>query len=144
MPLPPVQGWMIDYRTAQTIFASQSNVRIAHCVTCCQAGTLFLSHYEEAKFRRDPLLAGPFIADQCCIYEPDEDIYGRCHAVRDAANGKPLLVGSDATVFISATALSRQFGVISDHQSARFATVHDLCPPYGVPVLTSEQYFALL
>jgi hypothetical protein len=143
MPLPQVQGWMIDYRTAHTIFASQSNVRINHCVARCQAGQLHVCHHEEGRFRDDALLVGPFINDQCCIYEPEDDIYERCPAVRDAANGKPLLVGSDAVIFITATALARQFGVISDHFSPRFATVHDLCAVYGIPALTADQYFAL-
>ena len=144
MPLPEVQGWMIDYRTAHLIFASQSNRRISHCTAQCQAGKLYICHHEERRFREDHLVAGPFIEDRCCIYEPDEDIYERCPAVHDAANGKPLLVGNDAAIFITATALSRQFGVISDHNSPKFATVHDLCSIFGVPVLTADQYFALV
>lgn len=146
MPLPPVHGWLIDYRTAHIIFASKSNVRIDHIIARCQAGNLHICHREESKFRADDLLLGPFIDDQCCVYEPDDDVYDRCPAVEHsaAAVGKTLLVGSEAAVFMTALAIAKQFGVISDHTSPRFATVHDLCPAYGVPVLTADQYFQLI
>jgi hypothetical protein len=47
-------------------------------------------------------------------------------------------------VFITAVAIAQQLGVISDHISPKFATVHDFCAAYGVPVLTADQYFALI
>jgi hypothetical protein len=74
VPLPPVQGWIIDHRTAHSIFDSQSNERIAHCVARCQNRSLYICHHEERRFRDDILLAATFIIDQCCIYEPDDDI----------------------------------------------------------------------
>jgi hypothetical protein len=134
---------MIDYRTAHSIFASQSNTRIAHCIARCQDGSLYICHHEERRFRDDGLLANAFVLDQCCIYEPDDDIYARCPAIASNPNGKSILIGNQAAIFITATALSKHLGVISDHVSPRFATVHDLCAAFGVPVLTSNQYFAL-
>lgn len=144
MPLPSVPGWLIDYRTAHTVFASLSNRRIDHLIARCQARELYISHHEESRFSADPLVKGPFLKDQCCIYEPDDDVYERCPAVRAPANGKKLLVGNEAAVFITAIAISRNFGVISDHKSKTFSTVHDFCATYGVPVLTSAKYFSLL
>lgn len=144
MPLPTVHGWLIDYRTARLVFASQSNLRIDHLVDRCQAGHLHICHHEEGSFREDELLVGPFIRDQCCVHEPDDDVYDRCPSVQNAAVGKILLVGNEAAIFMTAVAISKQFGVISDHKSPRFATVHDLCAAYGVPVLTADQYFQLL
>ena len=144
MLLPLVQGWMIDHRTAHSIFASQSNARIAHCVARCQNGSLRVCHHEERRFRDDALLASTFLIDQCCIYEPDDDIFERCPAIASNLNGKSILTGNQAAIFITATAISKHFGVISDHISPRFATVHDLCTAFGVPVLTADQYFALV
>lgn len=143
MPLPPVQGWLIDYRTASAIFASQSNVRIAHCVTLCQEGTLHICHREEARFRNDVALAAPFILDQLRVFEPDDDIYDRCPAIGTNGCGKPILQTNETAVFISAIAVARNFGVISDHRSSKFATVYDLCSVLGVPVLSADEYFAL-
>jgi hypothetical protein len=144
MALPSVNGWMIDYRTAHQIFASQNNRRISHCVKKCEAGTLYISHYEERQFRADTLVAGPFMIDQCCVYEPDDDIYSRCPAIQNAACGKPILVGNGSAVFIAATALSKSLGVISDARSPKLATVFDLCVIYGVPTLSADEYFNLL
>lgn len=144
MSLPSVHGWLIDYRTAHSIFASQSNERIAHCVARCQHGSLHVCHHEEKQFRHDDLLANAFIIDQNCVYEPDDDIYERCPAVATNPNGKSILIGNESAIFITSTALSKHFGVISDHVSPRFATVHDLCLAFGVPVLTAHQYFSLI
>jgi len=135
---------MIDYRTAHSIFASQSNARIAHCVARCQNSSLYICHHEERWFREDDLLAAAFIVDQCCTYEPDDDIYDRCPAVAANPNGKSILTANQAAIFITATAVSKHLGVISDHVSPRFATVHDLCASFGVPVLTADQYFSLI
>jgi hypothetical protein len=142
MSLPKVKGWIIDYRTACDIFDSQSNIRIAHCIARCQDGSWHVCHFEEEQFRKNPTLKGPFIADQYRVYEPDDDVYQRCPTIAARPNGKPILVGNQAAVFITATAASKNFGVISDHKSLWFATVHDLCGAYGVPVLTADQYFA--
>jgi len=144
MPLPHVQGWMIDFRTAHSIFASQSNARIAHCVARCHDHSLHICHHEEQRFRDDDLLVSAFIVDQCCTYEPDDDVYARCPAVAANPNGKSVLTGNKAAIFITATALSKHFGVISNHVSPRFATVHDLCAAFGVPVLTADEYFSLI
>ena len=143
MSLPPVQGWLIDYRTARAIFSSQSNVQINHCLAKCTAGEMHVCHQEEHLFRQDNYLVGPFIEDQFCVFEPDDDVYDRCPGVRDAVCGKPLLDRGDVPVFLTAIALAKQFGVISSHTSPSFATVHDLCALFGVPVLTAQQYFAL-
>lgn len=144
MPLPNVEGWMIDFRTASGIFASQSNVRIAHCVSLCQEGRLKICHHEERKFKDEGVLAAPFIVDQFCVYEPDDDIYDRCPSIAANGCGKAILRGNETGVFLSATAVAKNFGVISDHRSPKFATVYDLCCVLGVPVLSADEYFALL
>lgn len=143
MPLPAVRGWLIDFRTASAIFASQSNTRITHCVTLCQQGALHICHREEKRFRDDGALAAPFVLDQCCVFEPDDDIYARCQAIGANGCGKPILSTNETGIFLAAIAVARTFGVISDHRSPKFATVFDLCGAYGVPVLSADDYFAL-
>jgi hypothetical protein len=144
MSLPDVQGSMIDYRTADAIFLSQNNLRIAHCISLCQDGRLYICHHEEQLFKKNGSLKLPFIEDNSCIFEPDDDVYGKCHAMTANSHGKPRLAGNDAAIFIAATAAAKDFGVISDHQSPRFHTVHDFCTAYGVPIYTADQYFALI
>lgn len=144
MALPPVQGWMIDFRTAIAIFESGSNERIAHCVERCENHTLHICHCEEDQFKASDLLKGPFIVDQCCVHEPDDDIFKRCITISQSPNGKPRLTGNEAAVFITATALSKNYGVISNHRSTVFATVYDLCCTYGVPILSADEYFGAL
>lgn len=115
MPLPSVSGWIIDYRTASQIFLSLSNARISHCLAKCQSGDLHVCHHEESKFRADPIVCAPFVNDQCRIFEPDEDVYAICPALQTAPTGKPFLSGtSEVSIFITAIAISRGFGVISE------------------------------
>jgi len=142
MPLPAVQGWIIDHRTAEAIFSSGSNVRINHCVDMCQAGQLHICHCEEDLFRSSPSLCGPFIIDQYCICEPDDDIVLRCGAVSANPNAANLLTGNEAALYLTAIALAKNYGVISDHRSFIFATVFDLCTTFGVHILSADEYFA--
>lgn len=144
MPLPNVQGWMIDYGTAHAIFASKSNVRISHCGSQCHLGLMYICHYEEQYFRDDDLLADVFLNNQCCVLEPDDDVYERCPAIAANPNGKAILAGDQSAIFITASALARHLGVISNRKSPVFSTVHDLCACFGVPVLTADDYFSLL
>ncbi len=144
MALPPVHGWIIDYRTADAIFLSGSNIRINHCITLCQTGLLHVCHCEEGKFRASHSLKGPFISSQCCVFEPDEEILERCLDVKGNPVSDGLLTGNEAALFMTATALTKDFGVISDHRSPKFATVYDLCNTYGVPIFSADQYFDAL
>jgi hypothetical protein len=82
--------------------------------------------------------------DQCCIHEPDDDIFQRCETIIQTPNSKRLLVGNDAALYITATALSKNYGVISDHRSPVFDTVYDLCKTYGVHIFSANEYFAAL
>jgi hypothetical protein len=141
MSLPSVAGWLIDFRTARSIFASGNNARIAHCVGLCGAGNLHICHCEEQSFRGYPPLQGPFLDGHNCVWDPDENVFERCAAIASGAGGRHLLTGNEVAVFLTAIGLSQNFGVISDHQSDAFVTVHDLCLTYGVPVFFAEQYF---
>ena len=132
---------MIDYRTAATIFDSGSNERIAHCVGLCQNHDLYISHEEEGAFKRSLKLKGPFIEDQLCVFEPDDDILGRCEPLTHALNGKKMLGTNLTAIYLTATALSKDFGIISDHRSISFSTVYDLGMQYGVHVLSANEYF---
>lgn len=144
MPLPPVQGWMIDFRTATAIFESGSNQRIDHCTQQCQNHLLHISHCEESAFKSSDLLKAVFISEQRCIYEPDDDIFDRCPTINSSPNGAARLTGNEAALYITATALSKDFGVISNHRSPVFSTVYDLCTTYGVPIYSADEYFANL
>lgn len=144
MPLPPVAGWLIDFRTAHGIFSSQSNVRITHCVERCADGSLHICHTEAERFKQTPGLAGPFMIDHYRVFEPDEDIFQRCEAIGANGCGKRVLPGKDTGIYLTAIAAANSFGVISDHRSNHFATVYDMCALWGVPVLSADDYFALL
>lgn len=144
MALPSVHGWMIDFRTAHGIFTSKNNRRISHCIAKCKSGIFHICHHEETNFKNEAILAAPFLVDQCCVVEPDDDIYNRCPGIRNSVHSKTILGRGDVAVFITATALSRSFGVISDAHSPVFTTVIDLCAAYGVPALSADQYFSLV
>jgi hypothetical protein len=141
MPLPPVSGWIIDFRTARSIFASGSNARISHCVELCGAGKLVACHYEEVQFKSDPKLKPAFLDGKNCIVVPDEDVMKRCISIAKTPLKKKRLIGTDAPLFIAAFAAANSFGVISDHRSPSFSTVSDICEHYGIPALTADQYF---
>lgn len=141
MALPPVTGWVIDFRTAREIWASQSNARINHTLDKCKAGDIHICHCEEANFKSFPALRAAFIEDQDCVYAPDNDITDRCIALSDHQMDKRLFKGNQAALFITAIAAANNFGVISDHRSTAFATVYDLCEEFGIPVLSADEYF---
>jgi hypothetical protein len=68
----------------------------------------------------------------------------RCATVSANPLDKQPLAGNDAAIFLTATALSKNFGVISNHRSPVFATVYDLCMIYGVPIFSADGYFDAL
>lgn len=137
-----VKGWIVDYRTAAKIFETSNNSQIAHLVGLCATAALFICHCEEARFRQNARLRPAFIDENCCVVEPNREIMSKCETIASSPNGKRLLPSDDASIYITAVALTRQLGVISDHRSAVFPTVYDLCCTYGVPVLSAVEYFA--
>jgi hypothetical protein len=143
MPLPLVEGWLIDFRTARTIFVSGNNQWISHCVGLCEEGRLHFCHCERELFKDMPILKATFLDNQNCTWEPDEDVFQRCVPIGASPAGQNRLMGNEAAVFLTAIAASRNFGVISDHRSPVFTTVYDLCNTYGVPVLSAAEYFEL-
>jgi hypothetical protein len=141
MALPSVNGWLVDFRTARSIFLSGSNERISHCVGLCASSKLYICHCEEDAFKSLQVLREPFLDENKCIFEPDEDIFDRCIAVSAHPNGKACLIGNEAAIFITAIALAKNFGVITDHRSPPFQTAYDLCKSYGIPVFSADEYF---
>jgi len=144
MALPAVEGWIIDFRTARAIFTSGSNERINHCVGMCANSQLHIPHCEEKLFKTLPILKAPFIDQQNCILEPDDDIFERCQAIDGHPVRQRLLQGNDAAIYMTAAALERNFGVISDASSHSFSTVRELCDVYGVHNFSADEYFAAL
>ncbi|QYO77194.1 hypothetical protein [Devosia salina] len=142
MSLPEVNGWLIDYRTAHDIFSSGNNQKISHCVELCVAGTLFCCFCEKEFFNGFPPLKSSFIAEQDRVLVPDERVLQRALAIADSKVGSNRLKGNDAAVFLAATALENDYGVISDHTSIVFSTIHDIGGKYGIPVFSSQSYFA--
>lgn len=136
-----VLGWIIDYRAAKQVFVSANNARISRIIEMRSKDSIFICHHEENRFKGDAHLETAFMNGKSCTIEPDQDIYNRAALLAQSLNGKPLLVGGEAAIYITAAALSKNFGVISDHQSPKYLTVHDLCPLYGVPIFTSDEYF---
>lgn len=142
MTLPNVSGWMIDYRTAKSIFESGSNERVSHCIDLCNCGRLFITHQEEKRFKDHPLLGPVFLEEGCCLIIPDQTVRQTALSVSAAALEKPKIEGNDSAIFITAIAASRNLGVISDHRSAAFSTVVDYCEHFHIPVYPSNLYFA--
>lgn len=142
MSLPQVDGWVIDFRTAISIFESNSNERINHLIERCENNTLKICHCEEQVFKGAEIVKGPFIIDNNCVYEPDSSVFQRCETISVAPNGKQLLQGNESAIYITAIALEENFGVISNHRSPIFDTVYDLCASYGVPVYSADEYFS--
>jgi hypothetical protein len=144
MPPPAVDGWIIDFRTARAIFNSGSNERIDHCIGMCASGQLYIPHCEEKLFRTLPALKAPFLDQHNCVLEPDDDVFERCKAIDGHPVRQRLLQGNDAAIFMTAAALERNLGVISDANGHSFATVRELCDVYGVHNFSADEYFALL
>lgn len=71
---------------------------------------------------------------------PDDGIRKRCSVISATALGKQLLPGGQASIFLAATAIEKNFGVISDHRGV-FPTVKSFCDIVGAECLTSELYF---
>lgn len=144
MPLPQVAGWLIDLRTADAIFTSQSNARIDHCVGLCKAGRLQFCHEEEKLFKASAALKHAFI-DACdCLRFPDEAVSQKCVSLLSSPICQKLFKGNRAAIFLTATAACHNLGVLSDHRSPLFATVFDLCKHFGVHTFSADEYFALI
>lgn len=144
MSPPNVSGWLIDYLTADVIFKSKSNQRIDHCIQRCTNGQLQICHHEEKLFRGNADLRQPFLSDQNCICFPDKQIMQRCADIASNPLCKKLLAGNMSALVLAGIASCRNYGVISDHRSIYFTTVFDLCANYGIPVLSADEYFALV
>jgi hypothetical protein len=144
MTLPGVSGWLIDFRTADAIFSSGSNVRIDHCVDLCAAGSLFFCHEEEKLFKGASALKQAFIDDCDCLRFPDPVVMQKCVSVQGSPICKKLFKGNKTAIILTATAACHNFGVISDHRSPIFSTVFDLCKHFGIPTYSADEYFAEL
>jgi hypothetical protein len=144
MALPGVSGWLIDFRTADVIFSSKSNVRIGHCVDLCNSGELFFCHEEEKLFKGHPALKQAFIDDSDCLRFPDNDVMQKCVSVQSSPICKNLFKGNRLAIILTATAACMNFGVVSDHRSPVFNTVYDLCKHFGIPIFSADEYFAAL
>jgi len=144
MTLPDVNGWLIDYRTAHAIFSSGSNQKILHIVDLCLAGTLFCCFCEKQFFNEFSPLKAVFISDQNRVIVPDEKVLQRTLALADSKVGKNRFKGNESAIFLAATAIENSYGVISDHKSITFSTVHDIGEKYGIPVFSSQGYFGAL
>jgi hypothetical protein len=143
MALPPVDGWLIDFRSAELVMLSASNIRISHCVQMCVDGKLFCCHCERDEFKTIQSLKDSFITSQDCVVAPDDDILKRSLSIsKSHPHGKKRLTGNESSIFITAIAASKNFGVISDHRSVVFATAYDFCRKFGVPVYSVEEFFA--
>lgn len=141
MTLPAVSGWMIDFRSARSIFESGNNHQISHCVEACSNGTFRYSHREHELFKEDAALKAAFVDQQCRCF-PDQQVLQAALGIRNSPLAKKMLAGSrDGGIFIAAIASTRNYGVISDHRSLVFPTVFDLCKHYGIPVLSTAEYF---
>jgi hypothetical protein len=144
MALPNVSGWLIDFRTAKSIFESLNNERIDHCVGLCAAQSLFVCHQEEKYFKDMSVLRQNFIDDQNCICFPDLDVMNTCVNVSQNPLCKKLLKGGETAILLTAIAACKNYGVISDHRSPIFSTVYDLCHHFGIHTFSANEYFALI
>ena len=141
MPLPKVSGWLLDFRTARVIAESESNFQINHCIEMCGCKKFRGTHLEKKKFSEIEMLKIHFV-DNNNLIVPDHNIIERATAITASAVGKPTHPVDDVEVFLTATALSKNFGLISNHMNSRFVTVAELCESYGVEVLSVSQYFS--
>ena len=141
MPLPQVDGWLIDYRTAAAVYESASNERIDHCTGMCEGGDLCFCSLEDKFFGGHDRLQPIFIEDNDCRIIPDNDVMSRTEHIMTLPFAKPFRVGGQSIVVISAIAIARNFGIISDHTSDSFVTAADICAHYGVPVMTMDAFF---
>lgn len=145
MALPIVAGWLTDYRTARLLFDSKNNLQITHFADLCSQSRLAICHTEESLFRGDAELKSHFVDGHSCICEPDEAIMKRCIALRGNPQCRKLLRGSAETaIILTAIALERNYGVISNSRNLVFTTIYDLCGAYGVPIYSHAEYFAEL
>lgn len=100
MALPQVSGWLIDFRTADSIFSSGSNVRIDHCLELCGAGGLFFCHEEEKLFKATPKLKQAFMDNCDCLLFPDHDVMQRCVSVQNNPICKKLFNGNRLAIIL--------------------------------------------
>jgi hypothetical protein len=144
MTLPQVNGWIIDYRAAASIFDSGNNLRISHCIDACKNRTLHYCHCEHDDFKRASALSC-FVEDAGRRCTPDDDVLLQAASISGYTTTQKMLKGHATTaIFIAAVAAAKNFGVISSHTNLVFCTVVDVCKHYGIVVLTPDQYFALL
>lgn len=141
MTLPRVDGWVIDFRTARTVFESGSNIRIDHFTELVGDGQLFVCHQDEKLFKAHPKLKAVFIDEQDCVCFPDQAMMNTCVNVSRHPLCKNLFQGGESAIVITALAATKNLGVISDNRSSVFTTVFDLCKHFGIHSLTADEYF---
>ena len=148
MALPPKNGWIIEFLAARSAFDAFDNELIDAFIDMCEGGTLFCCRCEGDYFREHDGLKPPFIEDQDCRLDLDDDIIHRLEAVEGAVNGglngKVCLPGATNPQEIVATALRHDFGVVTNKISPQFITTRDLCVVCGVTVMSTAEFKAAL
>lgn len=141
MSLPQVTAWLTDFRTAQAVFASKNNARIDHYITLCNTGKLFICHCELDLFKADPTLAPVFLNGHNTVIKPDNAIMSNCNSASKLPIARKLLAGNWTPLFLSATAASRNYGVICDTQPGPYTSTKDICDHYGLYIYDAMDYF---
>lgn len=144
MALPDVPGWIIDYRTASAIYEAGQDDQVEHCDGKCACGELCFCSPELEYFKAHDLLVAPFVNDNDCMIVVEGEIMAHSQDIMEGQYNKALRSGGESVILLASTAIHLGFGVISDHTSTMFVTVWDICPRYGLPVMTSAEYFAAL
>lgn len=144
MTLPPVSGWVLDFRTARAIFDSKNNANIDAIHSLVVKNKILICHREEHLFKGHSQLAQTFLDGSNCICRPDDALMKKCATVGSNPLCKKIFPQDGSTIWITAIAIKSGFGVLSDHRSISFTTSFDLCKHYGVPALTAKEFFAAI
>jgi hypothetical protein len=102
------------------------------------------SHVEETQFRANKKLKECFLNGTGCVIEMDENIFQCCQTIKNNPICRNLGRWNELAIYLAAVAATKNYGVISDHSSTKFSTVHDLCSVYDVHSYTQDRYFGLL
>lgn len=142
MALPSVNGWIIDFRSARAAFDGRLNISISALTQACADRKVHYCHCEHEDFKAHASLKLPFIDDQDCRIRPTDDVMAHALALRASINSgtKEVLIGDKASIFILASALAHQFGIITDGPSGKFLNVISLARKFGVAHVTTAQF----
>lgn len=139
MPLPHAQGWLVDFPAASEICSNATTRQLRKINSLCGNGLLFFSACEKNHFSADATTKVYFCSNQDCQCVICAGVAHRAMNFPPIINGKIFNPSDDSQKIVGATAIFRNYGVITN-KSGMFVNCRDILHGTGLHVLDPVEF----